>query len=101
MDISLSNSLGDLMAIQYGKFSEVNHWRINAKIILHNLIKCVLGNKKFLSGGWPSKILKIGQNGLVSLENEKWRAHRNILAPSFSLSVIKTFIPEMPKHAHF
>lgn len=53
----------------------------------------ILGNKKFLDRGWPSRSLADGRKNLISLSDSDWYERRNIVSPSYSLSVIQGFIP--------
>ncbi|XP_074592911.1 cytochrome P450 4C1-like [Brevipalpus obovatus] len=58
----------------------------------------ILGNRKFLSRGWPSKKLTGGFNGLISLEDSRWKAHRALISPSFSPKILDSFIPTLIKY---
>ncbi|XP_074596449.1 cytochrome P450 4c21-like [Brevipalpus obovatus] len=53
----------------------------------------ILGNKKFLDRGWPSRALADGRKNLISLADSDWYERRNIVSPSYSLSVLQGFIP--------
>ncbi|XP_074596444.1 cytochrome P450 4C1-like [Brevipalpus obovatus] len=55
----------------------------------------ILGNKKFLNRGWPSRKFTHGFVSLVSLADGEWKARRNLVAPSYVPSVIENFVPKI------
>jgi len=69
------------------------------KRIFHNFgTQKILSNKKFLDRGWPSRVLTSGFDGLVSLANDEWKAHRTLVSPSYAPNVIENFVPTLLEH---
>ncbi|XP_074596470.1 cytochrome P450 4c21-like [Brevipalpus obovatus] len=62
-------------------------------------IEKILGNKKFLDRGWPSRKLSRGADGLVSLADGEWKAHRNLVTPSYAPNVLENFIPTIIEYS--
>ncbi|XP_074592909.1 cytochrome P450 3A15-like [Brevipalpus obovatus] len=75
--------------LSYLPILTLTSWRYSSKI---------LGNKKFINRGWPAKIFSNGFDGLISLEDEVWKAHRALLSLSFTPNVVESFAPTVIKH---
>ncbi|XP_074592927.1 uncharacterized protein LOC141848768 [Brevipalpus obovatus] len=58
----------------------------------------ILGNRKFLSRGWPSDKLTGGFDGLIALQDSRWKAQRVFISPSFSPKIVDSFIPTLVKY---
>ncbi|XP_074599260.1 cytochrome P450 4c21-like [Brevipalpus obovatus] len=78
-----------ILWLSYYPIVFVASWRYNSKI---------LGNKKFLDRGWPAKKITNEFSGLVSLANAEWKAHRNLVSPSYAPNVLENFIPTLLEH---
>lgn len=52
-----------------------------------------MGNKMFLDRGEISKILCGDFQGILCITDAKWKARRNLMAPSYTSSVIESFAP--------
>ncbi|XP_074596420.1 cytochrome P450 4C1-like [Brevipalpus obovatus] len=50
--------------------------------------------KKFYDRGWPSKVVGIQMDNLVSSSDDKWKVRRSLINPSFNLNVIQSYVPK-------
>ncbi|XP_074596448.1 cytochrome P450 4c21-like [Brevipalpus obovatus] len=61
----------------------------------------IMSNTKFLSRGWAVQAACQKYENLLSLSGQRWKDRKVMIAPSFSLDVIQSFLPTVTQHAEY